>query len=291
MPNYKTHSIHAEKVYPFLDKRINIDKEKLKIYSFGPDCLVFSDFKTFNKQHDKLSKKFFECLLKTIRLCDLEYNSEVMTFVYGQLEHFILDSTFHPYVSYNSSLLKKRYLADQHLTFELWLDDYFMNKYGVDDKNYYQNLTIEDTRLKSLIDYVYREVFNCQNASSKYNFGIAILSLLEKTRMNDPIIPNISNALGIGDIRYNHLSRITPYLNKERKIWFHPFNKTKHHESINEIWNKSVELYLEVIEDINAYLYDGNKELKSSILDKDLSYDTGLPSESEKKLILTNKGV
>ena len=106
--------------------------------------------------------------------------------------------------------------------------------------------------------------------------------------MNDAVIPEISHKLGISDIRYNIISRIKPFLNMNRDTWYNPYNLDEHHESINEVWNKSVELYLEVIEEVNAYLYDG-KELKSHILDKDLSYDTGLPSHIEKKLILANK--
>ena len=288
MPNYKTHSIHAEKVLPYIDKRIYIDKEKLKVFSFGPDCLLFSDIKTFNNQHDRDSKLFFDCLLRTIKTGKFQYNDEIMAFLYGQLEHFILDSTFHPYIVYNTSLLKRNYIADQHTTLELWLDDYFMNKYSVHDKAYYKNVLINDSTLKSIIDYVYIEVYKCYYASAKYNFGIGILSTLENTRMNDTVIPEISYRLGISDIRYNIINRIKPYLNTNRETWYHPYNLDEHHESINDVWNKSVALSLEVIEEVNAYLYDG-KELRSDILNQNLSYDTGLPSTNEKKLILTNK--
>lgn len=287
MPNYKTHSIHSDKVFPYINKRIYIDKEKLKIFSFGPDPLVFSDVKTFNLQHNKNSKLFFECLIKTIRLCKYQYNDEIIAFLYGQLEHFILDSTFHPYIFYTTSGMQRKYLTDQHLNFELWLDDYFIQKYNIQDKNYYKKFSAS-MELKSLVDYVYKSVYNCYYARRKYEFGTDILLLFENTRINDKVIPEISKKLGIGDISYNEIERIYPFLNKDRDVWYNPFSLEDYHESINEIWNKSVELYLEVIEDVNSYLYD-NKELKSSILDKDLSYDTGLPSDIPKKLLVSKR--
>ncbi len=286
MPNYKTHSIHSEMVLPYIDKRIYIDKELLKIFSFGPDALVFSDIRTFDNQHNKDSKLFFECLIKTIKMCNYQYDNEIMAFLYGQLEHFILDSTFHPYIFYVTPSIRKKYLLDNHANFELWLDDYFMEKYDKRDKKYYSKRFCQNLKLRSIIDYVYRQIYSCYYASNKYSFGTDVLLTLENARSNDKVIPVITKKLGISDISYDKLSRINPFLNTNRDEWYNPFTLEKHKESINELWNKSVELYMQVIEDVNGYLYD-NKEYKNSIIDNDLSYDTGLPACRKKTILVT----
>ena len=78
------------------------------------------------------------------------------------------------------------------------------------------------------------------------------------------------------------------FLNRERKTWLHPINGEKHNESLRELWNNSVALYLETIEDVNKYLYDG-KPLRSKILESNSSYDTALHCEGPKKLIYAKK--
>ena len=287
MPDYKTHSIHAEKVLPFLDKRIDIDKEDLKVFSFGPDCLAVSDMAAFNIQHDKNSKYFFECLLRTVKLCKYQDNKEIIAFLYGQLEHFILDSTFHPYIYYVTPSMPRYYIANSHMTFELWLDDYFLNKYKSNEKDNYSKHNITHKLTRDFINYVYKKIYGCKHASEKYDLGINAFLTLENARKdNNQLIPNISRILGISDISYYDSKRIHPYLNTDRDVWYNPFNLEEHHESLNELWNKSVELYLQIVEDVNRFLYD-DKELKNSIINGNLSYDTGLDCKLNKRLLVS----
>ena len=284
MPNYKTHSIHIEKVLPYIDKRIELDKEDLKIFSFGPDSLALLDSKTFNAQHLNKAKAFFEHLIRTIKIARLRENKEMIAFLYGQLEHYALDTTFHPYINYVMPYIPNNYMVNPHSTFELWLDDYFANKYNVKEKKYYSKKGIKHKYVRALIDYVYKKVYKCHYASNKYDAGINAFIALENARKSDDkIIPTLSKTFGISDIAYDDVNRIKPFLNTDRDSWYNPFSLEEHHESLNELWNKSVELYMQIIEDVNKYLYDG-KELKNSLIDNDLSYDTGLNSQS---IILT----
>ena len=285
MPNYKTHSIHSDKVFPYLDKRIDIDKEDLKVFSFGPDSLAFSDVRAFNEQHDMNSKSFFECLLYLIKTHKYYTNKEMIAFLYGQIEHFILDITFHPYIYYVTPSMKNQYLTDNHANFELWLDDYFMNKYGIKDKNYFSRYGIRNKYMRVIIDYVYRTIYNCLYASNKYDLGINMFLKIEDARTaDDKIISSLSKAFRISDISYDDVKRIEPYLNKERTIWYNPFTLESHKESLNELWNKSVELFLQTIEDVNKYLYDG-RELRNSLVNQNISYDTGIDCNIKKRIL------
>ena len=185
----------------------------------------------------------------------------MMAFLYGQLEHFILDSTFHPYIYYIMSTIPQKYMANTHMTFELWLDDYFSNKYNIDDINYYSIFGIKSKQVRNIIDFVYKTIYRCYYASNKYNFGINLFIALENARKDkNNIIPNITKTFGICDMSYNDIER----------------------------WNKSIELFLEIVEDINGYLYD-DKELKNSILENNISYDTGLNCKIKKKILIPMK--
>ena len=79
------------------------------------------------------------------------------------------------------------------------------------------------------------------------------------------------------------------FLNRERKTWFHPINGERHNESLRELWNNSVSTYIETIEEVNKYLYDG-RAFKCRMIDSNYSYDTALSCEEPvKKLIYAKK--
>ena len=58
MPTYKTHAIHITKCNDYIDKRIDLDLEDLKAFSFGPDSLVFTDPITFNESGKLIERRF-----------------------------------------------------------------------------------------------------------------------------------------------------------------------------------------------------------------------------------------
>ncbi len=289
MPNYKTHSIHIDKCSDYIDSRIQLDKEDLKVFSFGPDTLVFTDPLTFNNQHNTKTSLFFLKLIKKIKETSSLDNKEIISFLYGQLSHFIVDLTFHPYIYYVTNNLKNNNFINSHLQYELWLDNYFMNKYKIDNKNYYKKDKIDNNDLKHIIDDIYFNVYKCVLASKKYNIGINIIKSLENNLRNNETVNYICNNLNIGDIKYsNEYSILEEFLNNDRNTWLDPITGEENIISINEIWNTSISRYIETIEDVNAYLYD-DKELKNRFILSNLSYDTSLPCETKKEFIYAKK--
>jgi hypothetical protein len=90
-------------------------------------------------------------------------------------------------------------------------------------------------------------------------------------------IKELVKLLNIGDITYHaDYQKANPFLNLEKKVWLNPETGEEYHDSFDDLWEKSIDLSLETIEDINGYLYQ-DKELESSILENDISYNTGLP--------------
>lgn len=289
MPNYKTHSIHIDKTSDFIDSRIELDKEDLKVFSFGPDSLAFTDIFAFNLQHNADSKYFFYLLLKKIKEENLVDNSEMISFLYGQISHYVLDVVFHPYIYYITNNMKTNSIINAHLQVELWLDSYIMNKYSIYSENYYKKNKIEDPKVRQVIDYVYKQVYKCLFASNKYDIGINTIKLIETTTRNNKPINDICTTLNIGDISYSRdYNKIREYLNKERRLWLNPITGEERIESVNELWNEAVGLFIETIEEVNAYLYD-QKPLKNRLIDSNLSYDTALPCNTPKKFIYAKK--
>ncbi len=288
MPNYKTHSIHIDKTSKFIDSRIELDKEDLKVFSFGPDSLLFTDYNTFETQHNKNAKYFFECLINNIKTEKAYDNKEIISFLYGQLSHYVLDVNFHPYINYLTNNLKSKGIIDSHLQFELWLDSYFMNKYGITCEEYYSKTGIKDPKARKIIDRVYSYIYRCIFASHKFDIGINAIRLFESNVRRNKGIVNICNMTNIGDFEYTEGESFTPYLNSDRDLWYDPMTGESHIESINELWNKAVSDYLEIIYDVNRHLYD-NKELKNRLIESNLSYDTAQNSDIPKKFVYSKK--
>ena len=267
-------------------KRIDLSLEDLKVFSFGPDALVFTDPVTFNMQHNKDSRYFFLYLmnvLKTERCLD---NPELISFLYGQLSHFILDYSFHPYVYYLTANMKLNKLINPHMQLEFWIDNYIMDKYGIYDKDFFSKNKIEDPRARQLIDYVYLNVFKCILASSKYDIGINALEQFESRVRFSEMSEKFQD---LADLTYEKRKKVMHwFLNRERNAWLHPFNGEEHRESFRELWNNAVALYIETIEDVNRFLYDG-KPLHNALLESNSSYDTALSCDKPKKLIYAKK--
>lgn len=276
MPNYKTHSIHGEVIYPDIKKEIDIDLEDLKNFCIGPDTLIMSDYQLFHDQHAHRTKEYFLSLIQMIKQKKLQGNKKVMAFLYGQLDHFALDLTMHPFIYYMTEGLEKKHKVDPHGLVENWIDDYTMKKHKKEEKDYYHHKPLQDRELIKMIDELYQKIYKRKKESIKYELGLISVMLYERIARRREI-KELVKLLNIGDITYHaDYQKANPFLNLEKKVWLNPETGEEYHDSFDDLWEKSIDLSLETIEDINGYLYQ-DKELESSILENDISYNTGLP--------------
>lgn len=285
MPSYKTHSIHGEVVLPQADKRIDINPEDMKTFCIGADTLIMTDYKLFDFQHCNNIRDYFQFILRYIKQNKLQDNSEVMAFLYGQLDHFILDATTHPFIYYGTKNAHSAYRCDIHGLVEMWIDDLIMKFYNIKKNGYYAKFQIESKELLGLIDHTYLKIYNRKHESSKYQFGIMFILAFEELIRNNRILiaDKLVDFFNVGDIMYkDHSSRLKPYLNFNHRIWRNPETNERRTESFMDLWDKSMVESIETIEDVNRYLYDG-KPLNNFYIDCDISYNTGLPcSEGQK---------
>lgn len=289
MPDYKTHSIHSELVFNNIRRKTDIDLDKLKIFSFGPDSLISTNYKLFDYQHSHKTKDYFESLLKYIKDNKLQDNSEVMSFLYGQLDHFILDIIIHPLIYYMTEKMPVRYRLKPHTLLELWISDYVMTRYQKDNKNYYSSMKIS-RQLKDVINNSYKKVYKKDNVASQYESGISHIITFDSIRFSDDkLLKRICNRLKIGDFFYKrngHKAR--KFLNFKHEIITNPVTGDEFKSSFDDLWTESIDVASELIDDVNRYLYL-DRPLSNYFINGNISYNTGLPCSKEEKFRFVRK--
>ena len=279
MPNYRTHSIHGETILNDIEKVIEINDEDLKSFCMGPDALITTDYKVFDYQHANKVKEYFETMIKSFKKNKLYNDPESMAFLYGQIDHYVLDVVMHPLIYYVTEDMEAKHKFKPHGLVENWIDDYIIKKYGKDKLVYYRKFFLSNKKLKEAINKLYEKVYNSHHESLKYSIGIlntSLYDLLVRRNMMGiaPIIIKLSN---MGNIMYDkNVERVLPYLNLNNKTWSDPETGEKYKDSFDDLWDKSIEDSLQTIEDINNYLYR-DKALNNSFITNDLSFNTGRP--------------
>ena len=281
MPSYKTHAIHGEMILPNINNRIEINKEDLKVFCMGPDALILTDYKLFELQHIRSTRKYFKTLIKLIKDNKLHDNSEAMAFLYVQLDHFILDMIMHPLIYYMTENLPKEHLMEPHGIVENLIDDYVVQKFDRNDEFYYHKVTISDRKLIKLVNDAYYKVYHSKNISFKYSMGMILINIYDSLIRRDKsfLAKSVMKLINFGDVSYhNDYKRVLPYLNLEHNLWLNPETGEESHASFDNLWEKASEVALETIQDVNMYLYQ-DKKLKNPIINNDTSFNTGLPCD------------
>ena len=291
MPSYKTHAIHGEIILPKINNRIEINKEDLKAYCMGPDALIITDYRLFELQHIKSTRNYFKTLIKLIKKNKLQDNSEAMAFLYGQLDHFILDMIMHPLIFYMTENMPREHLMDQHAIVENLIDDYVVQKFDRNDEIYYHKVTISDRKLIKLINDAYEKVYKTKNISLKYSLGMILISIYDSLIRRDKsfLAKSVMKLINLGDISYHKdYKRVLPYLNLDHNLWLNPETGEESYASFDNLWEKASEVALETIQDVNMYLYQ-DRQLKNSIINSDISFNTGLPCKEGQKKTFVKK--
>lgn len=311
MPSLTTHKIIAENILDKLPNKIieNINKNTYFIFSQSHDIFYYNTNKNYKKigniGHHKDTQQFIINIIKYIRNNKLENNKHCVSFLYGILSHYYLDSICHPYIFYKTGINKNNKetikYRGQHNLMERTIDSIIYEKKY--DKKYKKcNITKEilpkiniTKDLENLINHTYQKTYNIKNSSKILKRSYFIMRLFHKIIVEDSI--------GIKNKLYNFIDTISNnkskclhsystsiklnnnYLNTNNNKWNHPCN-------INETCNKSLnDLLLEAenstiktIGKINEYF---SNKLDLSIIKEDIKnidYSTGLIIEENKKM-------
>lgn len=312
MPSTVTHSYFMKDVYDLLSDNIknNIILESAKTFSQGPDIFYFYNMGLGKKSsryrnngyfmHKNNVNLYFTNIIKYIKDKELTSNRECFSYLVGAIAHFVLDSTIHPFVYYNTGLfiknVKQSYKYNGlHQEMEYYLDAYmiFQNE-KVEAKKYkmYKYILNNDTLSSETIDLinnVINDTYSFNSMGDIYNKCVHDMRLFFKYLNYDPY--------GIKKVIYTMFDVVTPkrfmikrkfsfyldhnskreYLNLEKNDWNHPCN-------LNEIYNYSfIELYVIAKNKCVSIINDIYKLLNSDCIDYtkidkifgNLSYTTG----------------
>lgn len=275
MPSCGAHSKHIAEVLSIIKSKVKLNKWPT---AYGPDPFMFEDYSLFLDRHRHNTRLYFSYLIDLIKRRNLQYNSKVMEFLYGELDHFVLDFVMHPLIYYMTEGLKWNYRLKPHTLVEMWIDEYVMLKAGGKQEDHCPSKFVMDEDTKSLINTVYSEVFKKPNIASKYERGVFFLTRFDKLRRTkNGIIIGLSSKLKIGDFFYHgDVSRVTKYLNLEHNGITNPVTGQIFTDSFDDLWNQSLKIAAKLITDVNGYLYDG-KPLDNYYINNNISYNTGLP--------------
>ncbi len=309
MPSTITHAYFANDVYKKMKIKKYIDLDLLKIFSQGPDILFFyysiNYFKTKEMKklseymHRKNTQDYFINLITYIKNNKLETNKQVMSYLYGNILHYTLDSTIHPFVFFKTGVYNKnkkhtKKYKGLHSDMEKYIDLYFLStreKTNISKikiyKDFFEIKKFND-EINNAINYTFEKTFNKHNMSIYYYKSILIMKFLYYILRYDPfkikyvIYKIIDKLFPFFDFNFKTISYGEPllnkdyYFNKEHREWHHPCSKKElYNYSFFDLYDISIKKALYLINETNKILY-GNKEIEySKELFTNLSYVTG----------------
>lgn len=315
MPATVTHAYFSIDVYNQLNKKnkkiCESDLLRLKMFSQSTDPIMFYNIESICKGknirsfqyyfHTNKSQDFFITLCEYIRDKKLFYNSEILSFLYGFICHYVLDSIVHPFVIYKSGIIDKNnpnsykynckhnYMEtfiDNKIIIDRWVNmdktysSFKLNKFCFDTKRF-------STELNDTIDFVFKSVFLIDNMSKIY-----LKSLKQMKRF---LFRYRIDRFGLKKLGYKTIDLFTSpstfkfdclsyhyvpeneelYLNLEHKVWYNPIDKNiKSYDSFYDLYNKAVLEAVKIINEVCNY-FRGEKVILSNIFINN-SYLTGL---------------
>lgn len=306
MPALTTHKIFAEDILKNIDKDL-IDIDTYYMFSQSHDILFYyigknkKYYKSIGKKgHHKNTKQFIITTINCIKNNNLETNKQCMSYLFGILTHYYLDSTLHPYIFYKTGVYRNNNATQkykgQHNNFERQIDKLIYEKTY---KKNYNDCKIEeeiipkvilDTKLTSLLDIAYSKTYKEDNMSKIIIKGYNTMRLFHKLIVNDP--KNIKNKIYkiIDKIFNTNLKYYTTsikankdILNLKKNNWYHPSDmKNKNNISIIDLINIANKECTKTINEVIKYLRDERNDLNDII--KDIDYSTGLEIKDNKKM-------
>lgn len=270
MANFTSHAIMSNILYDRLYKnkkfKVNINRNKLKLFSLGQD-LTFTNFSFFHLCHSNDSKKFFIDTIKYINENNLQYNSDVMAYLYGHIAHYVLDVNTHSFILNAINNVNKESFLKPHTILECDMDRYLIKRYGNSDSY----LRVENAKgIKDLVNSTYRSIYNCYHANILYSNTIRFIKLI-----NRPILYfyrefNIFN-MACNRKKYINNCNFYNYVNRDGYL----------DSTFDKIINNSIKKTEIMISVVNRYLYKDPKNFYLNLIFDNTPYDAEVPIENK----------
>lgn len=313
MPATVVHAYFAKDVRDILPNEIKakINEDRVKMFGQSMDPLMFYNlFRPFPGKkirvffeyfHKNKTQEYFINLINYIKYNNLSNDTDLTSYLVGNICHYVLDSTIHPFVVYKTGSFNKKYkntykYNNVHAFMETFLDNDMIrrrevgNPYRFPIGKFCFNLKPFSSDLKQGLNYCFFKTFNVKNMGKIYFSSLK--------QMKNAIIIFRKDVFGIKKFIYKTVDTFTSkktfrfeaisyhyplddkhnYLNSEHKLWRNPidYNITSN-ESFLDLYLKSLKLAKVLVCASFDYINGKNIELEKVFTNK--SYLSGLDCE------------
>lgn len=245
MANYTSHIIMADKLYSKLKNKDLVDKNSLLLFSCGHD-LTFLNRSYFKETHMEDSSRFFINTIRYIKNNNLENDKYILGYLYGHIAHYAFDITIHPFIGEIINKTKTKSIIKPHTYIECEIDKYLIKKYGQINYSFMNKKIINNSTLKKLINTIYRQTYGFYNVTHLYK---AYIFLIKKSKSS---VNKMYNTKWL----FKKISRIDSYDCNSNFIKYIKSSKCLKKKNICNIFDSSINLTLDIINEVNKYLYN-----------------------------------
>lgn len=310
MPATITHNLFGKDVYNLLENetktRIEPSKNIYNIFNMSFDILFFSKAKYGHYAHNNDVNLYFQNIINYIKTYKLENNSIVLSYLYGSICHYILDSSIHPFVYYKSGQYKGTKETSKYRgkhNYVEYMMDAALYKYKFNKPIYKANFKKEiceklpqDYELSQIINYAFKNTYDISSASSLFYKGYQNYKFVLKHGnasrfgIKKPIYKLIDFLNIYKKERFSYhcyyIRKIdNSVLNLDHKEWCYPVDKNlSFHYSFYDLYDIAL---LKAKDYINAidYALRENKPLDDIIKSlKNNNYCTGIDCHQKDKM-------
>lgn len=309
MPSITTHKIFAENILKNLklNLSVNLDKKVYITYAQSHDFLYYYKGikqKKYNqlasKGHHYNTQDFIINIITYIKRNNLIHNKQCVSYLYGVLTHYYLDSIAHPYIFYKTGVYKKdkktlKYKG-KHNELERQIDALI---YELNIKKPYNKYNFKDAlpnfthskELINLINHTYKKTYNEDNVYIRIKKGRKLMKLVQKYIVYDKYGLKYKLYLFLDKIFKTNLH---PYstsikykydiLNIKRKKWRHPVTYEINNTSFIDLMNMAEKDFISTTKYIDKYFSNKITLTKLKNIIKNIDYATGIIQEENKKM-------
>ena len=307
MPSIVTHHLFAKDCLLNFEKKVN--KNIYYIFAQSFDNLAYYHFFTgLNNEVKQLGKRaqstktneYFINLLNYIKNNHLKEDKDVIGYLFGSICHYVLDSTCHPFVVYETGdkSIDQKYRGG-HEKMEVMIDAILYKEkehkplYKESLSNTLLPKVTFSNNLKKTIDYTFNETFKVNKISKKYEKAYKTGNFILKYFVTDKTgikkkIYKIKDYFGKGRM-YQYLSFNIKkldysFLNLKHNDWCYPTDNTIiKNSSFYDLYDEGTKFARGLFKVSLNYLDNKIDENKVYSEFKDLSYVTGLDWHLKKK--------
>lgn len=306
MPAIYTHNVFAKNVFNNLDVKIQDSFNKsiniYEIFSQSFDFLYYYNFlslkpgrkiRKFGRYcHRNNTQDYLLNIITYIKKNKLYKKADILAYLYGSINHYICDTTMHPYVNYLSETAQDK--IGMHTKLEFEIDAYYYEK--ITNKPFYKYDITKDLlkktkftkRLKNCMNEVYKSTYNQDNLGEIYEksynqsrtlFKLGMLDKFGIKKFIYKILDIFSKPFGFkcSYVSFYIKNIDTSFLNIDKKEWFNPYAKEiTSNLSWDELMNYAKDKSIKIITLCDKYFKNkiSLKKIKEEI--PNISYSNGL---------------